>query len=215
MMCRDTHRRCHCNRKPVSVSGGITGFGEIRTNTSVVRASNTRAQQRGNPPVDDQEANYVRSTWGPTNSDRRLLLLSVPSVERNNDPPPSPCLSRNAIIIRPWKRVPPSKEKIKERKEKNPSESSNSNLEQTRFRGTSEILTEYIFSRVAFKLRHCLIIEKRRISIGIEEDSLRDRWQFPRIREDWPFLRRSWLTKKHSIGEKNCFNTQDRMDGRW
>lgn len=34
--------------------------------------------------MDDQEANYVRSTWGPTNSDRRLLLLSVPSVERNN-----------------------------------------------------------------------------------------------------------------------------------
>lgn len=79
------YRGCHCSRKPVSV-GGITGFGEIRTNTNVPPA-NTRAEQRGNPPVDDLEANYVRSTWGPTNPDHRLLLLSVPSAEENNDRP--------------------------------------------------------------------------------------------------------------------------------
>lgn len=46
MMCPGTHRRCHCSRKPVSVSGGITGFGEIRTNTSVVRGRQTRALNR-------------------------------------------------------------------------------------------------------------------------------------------------------------------------
>lgn len=37
--------------------------------------------------MDDLEANYVRSTWGPTNPERRLLLLSVPSAKENNDRP--------------------------------------------------------------------------------------------------------------------------------
>lgn len=93
-LCHDANRRSKSRRHPDTedatavVNPYRRWHNRFRWNSYQHERScpaNTRAEQRGNPPVDDLEANYVRSTWGPTNPDRQLLLLSVPSAKENND----------------------------------------------------------------------------------------------------------------------------------
>lgn len=86
--------------------------------------------------MDDQEANYVRSTWGPTNSDPRLLLLSVPSVERNNDPPAVQFIAKRLIILtlRTRSLVQVQKEKRERKKRRNLSKSISLKLKFETFR---------------------------------------------------------------------------------
>lgn len=118
--------------------------------------------------MDDQEANYVRSTWGPTNSDRRLLLLSVPSVERNNDPPAVQFIAKRLIILTLRTR----------------------SLVRVQKKGKRKICPDrlklkfgigiysgrgWFFSDIDYRS-----LKKRKIG----DTSLRDDWQFPRIRED-------------------------------
>lgn len=114
-----------------------------------------------------------------------------------------------AIIIRPWKRVPSSNEKINKRKEKNPS---NSNLEQTRFRGMSEILTELeqIFWRARFQAKILmfdywkkeeLALEWKRIVRGIV-DNLQESERIDRSSDDGGSWRRIRLGRKIVLTRK-------------
>lgn len=118
--------------------------------------------------MDDQEANYVRSTWGPTNSDRRLLLLSVPSVERNNDPPAVQFIAKRLIILtlrtRSLVRV-----RKKEKRKICP--------DRLKLKFGIGIYSGrgWFFPDIDYRS-----LKKRKIG----DTLLRDDWQFPRIRED-------------------------------